>query len=200
MKVRQWSRFGGSHRELLAVCSLLSLAACAPTDRVLGDGSAGRDATGGTSAGGSNGGAEALSGSGGSGVSGGTGVAGQVGVAGDSAGGSAGAVAVGGTGGGASCVVNGQIHPSGSVNVPEPLGCNFCNCENGKLIACTTDDCGTQCPVGTQYASRCMECGPADQCLSVEFKCLTTCTAQTDCTDSEYCIDGTCHLTVGVCG
>lgn len=44
---------------------------------------------------------------------------------------------------GASCEVNGEIHPDGTSGIPAPDGCNICSCNDGRL-ACTRRACEDQ--------------------------------------------------------
>ncbi|HVJ18289.1 MAG TPA: hypothetical protein VM686_22875 [Polyangiaceae bacterium] len=95
--------------------------------------------------------------------------------------------------GGASCVVEGQVYPSGSSNVPDPFSCNTCQCVDGQL-SCTEINCPEACPPDTAPSTQCAECGPIDNCLSVETGCLPSCT---DICEFGACIDGVCRM---VCG
>ena len=95
--------------------------------------------------------------------------------------------------GGASCTVEGQVYPSGSSGVPDPFSCNTCECVDGQL-ACTEINCPEDCPPDTVPSTQCAECGPVDNCLSVETGGLPACT---DFCEFGACIDGVCRM---VCG
>ena len=178
------------------VLVLSTLVACAPTNLPLGDEIGGGGGSAGNAA--AQGGTAGIAGS--DGISGSTSIAGQTGVAGVAGAGGASAAGSGGGGPlGASCVVDGTIYPSGSGNLPSPWDCNTCSCSNGSL-SCTEIACPRRCPDGTQEGYQCLQCGPVDQCLSVEFKCLKTCLTQNDCANTEYCISGTCRQAIGVFG
>jgi hypothetical protein len=75
----------------------------------------------------------------------------------------------------ADCRVGGVTYAHGARRVPSPFSrCNTCDCSEGELVNCTMYKCsGTICDEGSFPASRCVECGPADECLEVEIGCLS---------------------------
>ena len=96
-------------------------------------------------------------------------------------------------GGSASCLVNGQVYPSGAGGFPGPLGCNTCSCDDGQLL-CTEEGCSTACPPDSVMGTQCAECGPSDGCAIVEHTCLKLCSDTCEIGD---CIDGVCR---NLCG
>lgn len=203
MTTRRLKRIETSHA---AGCmlTLTLLVGCVSTDKILGEAMAG---SGGRAAGGeTNEGGDSANGGGSVGSTPLSGSAGDAGAPLSGSGGqpsAAGAAGQPGSAGGdssaASCVVDGRVYPSGSGGIQDPFSCNQCSCDNGRLD-CTEINCATPCPRGTAPASQCLQCGPVDQCLSIEYKCLSSCTDQGDCATEDYCLNGTCHSALGVCG
>ena len=103
-------------------------------------------------------------------------------------------------GSGASCLVNGNVYPDGATNVPDLFDCSRCTCTDGELTACAGTDkvCADHCPDGTTLVAQCTQCGPADQCVQREQKCVPSCAA-VQCETGKFCIDGTCR-DFGLCG
>lgn len=97
------------------------------------------------------------------------------------------------------CKVGGQTYASGSGGIPDPVSCNTCSCDAGKLNSCTKIACPKPCPAHTSYATSCALCGPTDACEVMEFGCFSTCKSSADCTTAGYgfCLQGICK---NVCG
>jgi len=79
-----------------------------------------------------------------------------------------------GGGGAAACRINGVDYANGQLHVPDPYSCNECECHDGKLSNCTQRPCKAPepCPEGTTASTRCLDCGPIDNCTLVETGCL----------------------------
>jgi hypothetical protein len=90
----------------------------------------------------------------------------------------------------ADCRVDGITYPHGARRVPTPFSeCNTCACANGALSECTNRKCAdTQCEEGTFPATRCLECGPVDECLLVETGCLSGPGCETGFCESDRCV------------
>ena len=73
------------------------------------------------------------------------------------------------------CRVGGVSYPSGARGISSPYSlCNKCDCVDGELVNCTTNDCAdTRCGDGSYRARRCLGCGPADDCTEYEIGCLS---------------------------
>jgi hypothetical protein len=95
--------------------------------------------------------------------------------------------------GDAACKVNGVVYKSGESGIADPVSCNDCQCEDGKLL-CTEIGCPIACPSGTAYGTQCAQCGPTDACDIVEHGCLPACS---DVCEQGFCIDGICRTTCG---
>ncbi len=80
-------------------------------------------------------------------------------------------------------------YPSGARRVPSPFSfCNECDCVNGELVNCTTDDCAdTTCEPGSRPARRCLGCGPNDACSEYEIGCLSGEGCETGLCSSAWC-------------
>lgn len=113
---------------------------------------------------------------------------------------SGGNTASGGTSGGggqssaAACKVGDEIYPSGTSGAPDPSSCNTCTCEDGQLVSCTELDCPDTCNAqGGLRGSRCVECGPTDECVTVEHACFPKCEDDDDCQPGEFCVEQICR-------
>lgn len=95
---------------------------------------------------------------------------------------------------GTACKVNGVVYLSGTGGIPDPTSCNQCICADGQLH-CGEIDCFVSCPPNTIWDGQCVECGPTDACLVVEYGCLPTCSDA--CNNGGVCLGGTCKK---VCG
>jgi hypothetical protein len=141
----------------------------------------------------------------GKGGDGGTGGSGSGGAAG--AGASAGSGGAGGTGapdsgpagsgGGAgergiACLVGGVRYEHGAT-LKDPFSCNRAGCDNGQVIPITKIGCDEACPPNRVNATRCAECGPADECLLVETGCLLVCSEDSHCDSGRSCVEGVCR-------
>ncbi len=97
-----------------------------------------------------------------------------------------------------SCEVGGVVYPDGTQMVPDPHSCNFCDCVDGVIDACTAAYCPTSCPEGTVPAVDCARCGPTDECEVMRYGCLPECDTADDC-ESGFC-DPQVGACVDVCG
>jgi hypothetical protein len=93
----------------------------------------------------------------------------------------------------AACKVNGVVYKSGTSGIADPISCNECQCQDGRLN-CTEIGCPIDCPPGTAFGTQCAQCGPTDACQVVEHACLPTCS---DTCEQGACIDLLCKQ---VCG
>ncbi|HEX2873436.1 MAG TPA: hypothetical protein VHP33_19390 [Polyangiaceae bacterium] len=91
------------------------------------------------------------------------------------------------------CKVNGVVYESGTGGIADPVSCNTCACDDGRL-SCTEIGCPVPCPSGTAFGTQCAHCGPTDACAIVEHACLPTCS---DACEQGVCIEGVCRT---VCG
>jgi hypothetical protein len=92
---------------------------------------------------------------------------------------------------GRSCKVAGTVYPNGASGIKNPASpCNTCTCDDG-MLSCTEIGCGVGCPDGTAFGSQCAECGPTDNCLTLEYDCFPTCTEACP-SPQQLCFDGIC--------
>ena len=96
---------------------------------------------------------------------------------------------------GTACVVDGYLYWPGD-EFGDPFSCNTCTCRDDGGLSCTEIGCDDPCPEGTEAGSRCLTCGPADECLTVEHKCLPHCEVDEEC-DFGNCVDGVCRMPCG---
>jgi hypothetical protein len=94
-----------------------------------------------------------------------------------------------------SCEVNGVIYPDGANDVPDPMSCNTCSCENGQVTACTEINCPSSCEDGMIFGTECAECGPGDGCVTTRSGCFPACETQEECSamGAGFCLDGQCR-------
>lgn len=91
------------------------------------------------------------------------------------------------------CKVAGVIYPSGTGGIQDPFSCNQCVCQDG-MLACDDAACPKPCPENMKRGKGCAECGPADNCLILEYDCMPACV---DTCAQGACVDGVC---VSYCG
>jgi hypothetical protein len=58
---------------------------------------------------------------------------------------------------------------------------------------CLGAACGSHCPDGQTLVAACLECGQSGTCVSTQNICATSCTAQSDCTLPQQCLQGLCQ-------
>lgn len=98
-------------------------------------------------------------------------------------------------GGGASCLVNGNVYPDGAFGIKDPFSCNSCTC-NGGVLGCTEIFCDQPCPPNSAPGQRCARCGPTDGCELIETACLPLCSDTCE-RPGDACVNGVCQ---GRCG
>jgi hypothetical protein len=98
--------------------------------------------------------------------------------------------------GGTACKVGGVTYPNGAGDIPDPVSCNKCQCQNGQL-SCTEIYCPVACPPASVYGTQCDECAPDDACLVIEHACLPVCSPGTDSCRGGFCLDGVCRTECG---
>jgi hypothetical protein len=100
-------------------------------------------------------------------------------------------------GSGRSCKVAGKIYADGESNIPDPVSCNACECDDGVLACTEIGGCEQPCPDGYAFGTDCAQCGPTDDCEIPEYDCFKTCQDGCD-APGTLCLDGLCVS--GVCG
>jgi hypothetical protein len=100
-------------------------------------------------------------------------------------------------GAGRSCKVDGKVYADGESNIPDPVSCNTCECEDGALACTEIGGCERPCPDGYAFGTDCAQCGSTDACEIPEYGCFRSC--QDGCAEPGHvCVGGLCLA--GLCG
>jgi hypothetical protein len=114
---------------------------------------------------------------------------------------------------GAACIIGGVRYEH--LEVVKRQGCSTCLCVDGEIGRCTGACLPDQppsgpelplptCETGQELIGVCNECGPADECLAVDFECRTIvdCGAggSEPCGTGEICVRSACISGIPLCG
>lgn len=89
-----------------------------------------------------------------------------------------------------SCKVFGSIYESGTTDIPVPMSCNTCTCEEGHVECTENEGCAPTCPDGSAFFDDCAHCG-ANGCELPEYECFPKCDHGCHNGDA-LCVEGLC--------